>query len=238
MDIDIPSDEKKLFKQIWKINGLQNKPLDELVFDVSYKMNLNYPPSWISKKIKIGLEKRYLIKKGNKIALSDELLSDLKKENILLRNNFKKMFPTQCIEDRIEDNIERWRFTQGKSQAQAVDSSEFNNLMKSVFNKEEIARGQSVESKKVHYFIQDDEKLLLEATVDGSKGEKYILNIDLKNKTIIHDCHDFVTNRISQKEFCKHFFRTLIGFKTTNPKLGMKILESLKNRQNWKFLQE
>jgi hypothetical protein len=229
MDLNIPTSDNDFFKYLWRIMGWKEISKSELIRTVSYKIMLPYSPSHLNKKIITAIKKGYLIEQGNKITISKNILNDLEKEKEKSKNYFPILFPTQCIGDRIEESIDIWRYSEKKSG--------FIDLMKQVFNKSEIENGKKIQSEKIQIKDSDEKNQIIEAMVEGSKGERYILKIDIKNKIIIHDCHDFIQNKMKKNEFCKHFFRTILKFKKSSPELVELFLNRIKsNRDRWQFL--
>ena len=229
MDLNIPTSDNDFFKYLWRIMGWKEISKSELIRTVSYKIMLPYSPSHLNKKIINAIKKGFLIERDHKITISSNLLDDLEEEKEKSKNYFAILFPTQCKWDRIEESIDNWRYSEKKSG--------FIDLMKLVFNKSEIENGKKIQSEKIHNKDPDEKNQIIEALVEGSKGEQYILKIDIKNKIIIHDCHDFIQNKMKNNEFCKHFFRTILSLKKSSPELVELFLNRIKsNRNKWSFI--
>lgn len=236
MELNVPDDPKEILKQIWKINGLEDFPRRELIYYISLKSNMPYSPSNFNNIIKQGLKKGYIKQKEGKLTLSDDLMEELVKESEKIHENFRMLFPKQALWYRIEESIDPWKFVPKQlKEAQKIPKN-YVSLLKSVFSDDEMKRGRRVDRGKIHFEETDSNSQILKAAVDGSHGETYKIVVDVKNKKIIHDCDDFIRNRISNREFCKHFFNTMFGLRLENPKLGVQILEALKkNRNEWSF---
>ncbi|MBD3352864.1 MAG: hypothetical protein GF364_15375 [Candidatus Lokiarchaeota archaeon] len=237
MDITIPSKEKDLVQYIWKTLSDEPFTREELIYKISFKMNLPFKPTTLNRKIKTALEEGFLQKQGKKLIPSDEILTHLKKQREFLKSNFSKMCPNQAKWDRIEDNYDPWKIISIELTEQSEEESlHFIRQIKKTFSKEEMTSGRRLDRSRIHYKNLDEENMVLEAEVDGSHGEKYKLVIDVKNKKIIHDCEDFIRHRMNKKEFCKHFFNTVYELKEQAPYLGITIIESIKeDRDSFKF---
>ncbi|MCP4763019.1 MAG: hypothetical protein GY870_14670 [archaeon] len=237
MDIKIPDKEEEFFKQIWKINGLQEISKESLIFKICYKMNLSYQPNTFNKKIKSAIENGILVQNKGKLNLSTDLLNEILIEEEEVKEKFSKIYPSQSLKWRIEGNIDKWRYMEVReSPEQEKKSKNFKSLLKEIFSENEIKRGQVISSDKIHYKNIDVEKQVIEALVDGSKGEQYNLIIDIKNAIITHDCQDYLKNRMRKKEFCKHFFRVIYNLRNNDNEIGIEFLNSIKeNRKEWKF---
>lgn len=236
MELNVPDDPKEILKQIWKINGLEDYPRRELIYYVSLKTNMPYSPSNFNGIIKEGLNRGYLNQKGGKLCLAADLMEELKQESDKIRKNFRKLFPKQVQWQRIEENLDPWKFVPSEVKEAKNIPEKYVPLIKSVFTKDEISRGRRVDRGRIHYNKTDSAQKILKASVDGSHGETYDIIIDVDNKKIIHNCVDFTRNRMHKNEFCKHFFNTLFGLRLESPKLGMTILTHLKDsRDDWNF---
>jgi hypothetical protein len=60
----------------------------------------------------------------------------------------------------------------------------------------------------------------------------YVVHVDLKNRTISHDCQDWRRN-MESKNMCKHLGKLLLGLE---PSMVMGLLQDiLKHKDEWKF---
>ncbi|MHA1729177.1 MAG: hypothetical protein ACTSWY_10650 [Promethearchaeota archaeon] len=239
MILTIPDNVDDFFKQIWKIIGLQRITKEDLIYYICYKMNLPYRPTLINKKIKEAIENGHLVElktdSRRKLTISKKIRDELRKENDLLKIHFSSLFPIQCQWDRIEDNIDPWMFSENNKDK---SKDEFKTLLKEVFSPGEINNGARVELNRIKYKTLDDKGHIIDARIDGSKkGVVYVLKIDINNRKIIHNCDDFIRNRINKKQMCKHFFKTIANLKSVSYNLGIKFLKSLKKgRDKWEFV--
>jgi hypothetical protein len=237
MDLTIPDNDKEFFKQIWKINGLQNISKEDLIYKICYRMNLPYRPNTFNKKIKSAVNKGILLKEDKELSLTKELIDEIKLEENEAKIKIPLVFPREFNTERIEGNLDLWRYNDKRQSPEKESiSTDYNSLLKKVFSKDEIERGRKIPSEKVNYKEIDSKKGIIESTVEGSKGNQYILTIDLKNRAIIHDCQDYQKNRKHKKEFCKHFYRVILNLRNKDADMGLTFLESIKEERNkWKF---
>ena len=65
-----------------------------------------------------------------------------------------------------------------------------------------------------------------------AKVKDYVVHIDLKNHTILHDCEDWRKN-MDTKNLCKHLGKLLLSL---DQNTALDLLRSmLKDREQWKF---
>lgn len=242
MNLAIPADDKDLIVYLWKIIGLDQISKEDMIYKLSFKLNLPFRPQELNKKIKNAIEQGYLVNKGNGLALKEELAEKIIKDNIIVKDNFAKLFPNQIIWNRIEDNFDPWRSElKVKIVSQEIVNRdkfelEFFDNIKKAMTEEEISKGRSISRDRVKYDLIDPLNLIVKAQVTGSNNEKYYVMIDAKNKSISHNCDDYLRNRMKNKSFCKHFFNVIYLLKNSEIELGNTIVNLLKNgRNNWDF---
>ena len=237
MDLSIPKDEIEFFKHIWKIIGNREIKQDELIYNLSFKMNFPDSPLKMANKVRNALKKGTLVKKESKICLNHIFLDELKKNNALTLQKIPSIFPRSINSRRIEDNTDPWKLEELLLRDVGnKPKSRFVGLLKKVFSKDEISRGNRVESAKVEIKEIDDKSLIFEAEIKGSSNNQYKLKIDAGNMIIYHDCPDFIKNHLRSKTFCKHFYRSFTNLRKVSEEFGVIILDSLKDgRDNWVF---
>ncbi len=77
----------------------------------------------------------------------------------------------------------------------------------------------------------------MKAEVQGSQKIPYNIDINISEKVIKHNCHDFRTKRAVNKKFCKHLAKLFLLLKIKNADLASYFLESItKDINNWNFL--
>lgn len=242
MNLAIPDNDEDLIIYLWKIIGLDQISKEDIIYKLSFKLNLPFRPAELNKKIKNAMDRGYLIPKGNGLTIEGALAQKIVKDNSLVKNNFSKLFPNQIIWNRIEDNFDSWR-SDAKAKflrQEVLDKDkmelEFIENIKKVMNEEEISKGRGVSRDRLHYELIDPVNLIVKAQVTGSNNEKYYVIIDAKNKTIAHNCDDYLRNRMKNKSFCKHFFNVIYLLKNSEIELGNTIINQLKNgRNSWEF---
>ncbi len=69
------------------------------------------------------------------------------------------------------------------------------------------------------------------------KNKSYELNIDYKNKTLYHDCNDFIQRRYKNKSFCKHITKLFLSIKDEYGEelARSKLNEIYSNLLEWEF---
>jgi hypothetical protein len=242
MDLKIPDEDKEIVKYLWKINGLNAISKEDLIYKLSFKLNLPFRPIELNTRIKSAIEQGYLINKNNILTLNETLVKDIVQKNEIIKKDYSKLFPNQLIWSRIEDNFDTLR-SDSKLKVisqEIIDKDklelDFIENIKKTLTEEEISKGRMVSRDRIHYDFIDPVALIVKAKVDGSNNEKYYLIIDAKNKTISHNCDDYLRNRMKTKTFCKHFFNVIYLLKNSNIILGNTIINELKNgRNNWQF---
>lgn len=77
----------------------------------------------------------------------------------------------------------------------------------------------------------------IECNIMGTQN--YKINIDFNKNTLIHDCPDFINNKISKKKFCKHLIK-LFKYLENQENFGVDCVQYLlniigNNLSNWSF---
>ena len=80
-------------------------------------------------------------------------------------------------------------------------------------------------------------KGIIKATVLGSKGDPYIIEIDLNEKFLKHNCHDFKARKSQNKQFCKHLTKFILLLRDNYEDSAELFLKTLsENIENWEFI--
>jgi hypothetical protein len=225
MNLKIPKkDPSELMLYLWKIFDLPQISEKDLLYLISFELLLVSPEQAL-KLIQNSLKKNILIKNSDTtISLNKELQNKLstwqkKRKNKIIKN--EKM------------NAER-QATLIKFKKES--KSDFNVVLKAFLDKGTINRAVTVSEDAFNFLIVDLDKRMIEATVSGSKKKPYIIQIDMNNKTLKHDCHDFITRRSKNKKFCKHLTKFFLILKDKNEDLAIKVLNTIADSiPNWEF---
>jgi len=209
---------------IWKIVDLPYILYDDLLFNVIFEYFI-FTPDEASLFIDDVLKKKLLIQEKNSLLrLSDDLnqkfLKWQKERRFEIKKNLTNYRKRNKTVRRVENNNE----------------SKFNVLLKKVIDSAALNRAVTVSDNAVE--IQKINKIegFLEAKIKGSKEESYFVIINIKEKTLLHNCHDFETRRAKTKKFCKHLIKLFLTLKKKNEEIALYFLENIiKQINNWEF---
>ncbi len=225
MNLKIPKkDPSELMLYLWKIIDLPKISEKDLLYLISFEFFLVSPEQGL-KLIQNSLKNNILIKNSdNTISLNKDLQHKL--------SNWQKKRKNKIIENE-KINAEREATLR---QFKKESKSDFNVILKAFLDKGTINRAVSVSEDAFHIQTVDIDKGIIKAKVAGSKKESYIIQIDMNNKTLKHDCHDFVNRRSKNKKFCKHLTRFFLILKDKNEALAIKILNTIAGSiPDWDF---
>jgi len=107
-----------------------------------------------------------------------------------------------------------------------IEEMPLNDLLKLFLGAARLARVDEIDDSVVSISKTSSDEL-------AGKVKDYVIEIDLKNRTILHDCQDWRKN-IDSKNMCKHlgkFLRTLGNERATN-----LLRDIIKNREAWRFV--
>ena len=109
--------------------------------------------------------------------------------------------------------------------------------MKAFLDKGTINRTVSISEDDFAISEFNFEKGIIKTEVTGSKAEPYIIEVNTKNKKIIHDCHDFQTKRSVNKKFCKHLAKLFLLLKEKDEESATNFLSEIaENINKWEFM--
>jgi len=226
MSFPIPGQKvSEMVIYIWKILNLPYISFEDLLHKLSFELFL-YSPKEAEIFINNAIKNHFIIQDENKnLKLSEKLTLDLlnwqneRKLDILAKMNSYK---TQIkLSNQFYKN----------------NKNEFNIILKGFSDKSTINRAVSISESAFSFQILDLDKGLIDATVKGSKEEAYILKIDLNNKSLKHNCHDFQTRKSVEKKFCKHLVRLFLLLKERDVNLSSSFLKTISNEiDKWEFL--
>jgi hypothetical protein len=213
-----------LILYLWKIIDLPNITLNDLIFKISYDLFL-IPPDRAKEFINSCITNKFLVEtEKNELKLSDPLNTELRDWQKRRKNEIK-------------NNIDSVRkINQLKSASEKGKSTNFSKHLKSLVEKETLNRAARVKNEDFDIKELDFKKGTIKATIRGSKEHPYVIEIDLKNKNIKHDCHDFDARRSKNKQFCKHLTKFFLmlreSHKTSTEQFLINISENI---EEWDF---
>jgi len=227
MNLKIPKkDPSELMLYLWKIIDLPKISEKDLLYLISFEFLLVSPEQGL-KLIQNCVKKNILIKNSdNTISLNKELQHKLstwqkKRKNKIIKN--------EKIKVEREATLTKFK---------KESKSDFNVILKAFLDKGTINRAVTVSEDAFNFQTQDIDKGIIKAKVSGSKKEPYIIHIDMNNKTLKHNCHDFVNRRSKNKKFCKHLTKFFLILKDKNEELAIKVLNTIANSiPDWEFIE-
>lgn len=225
MNFAIPrQDNTELLLYLWKIIDLPYIHFDDLLYKISYELFL-FPPEKATAFIKNLLKENLLTEDDNRvislsITLNKRMLlwqTDRKNKVIGKINSVKKR---RLLTTKIEND----------------EKSSFSLILKSFSDKNTLNRAVNISDKDFDIQELDVEKGRIKSSVAGSKEDSYYIEVDLKEKLLKHNCHDFKTRRSKNKQFCKHLARLFLLLKEKNEQSAEFFLKELaKNIEEWEF---
>lgn len=226
IDFKIPKENPlELILYIWKIIDLPKISKSDLLHQITFKLYL-LPPEKTANFINKSIENNLLkINLDNTISLSDKL-----------ENKFKSW---QKKREEIINRKERDVKTKNiiLKDLDKKKNSDYNVLLKIFSDKSTINRAVSISTELIKFLEVNQDKEVVKAQFLGSKKESYSIEIDLKKKTIKHNCHDYVERRAPNKKFCKHLTRLFLIMKEKNKKFVENLLSNLADSINeWEYL--
>ncbi len=226
MNIIIPrNNNSEMLLYLWKIIDLPFLSSFDLLFTISYDFFF-LPPDRALSFISSCITDQLLIKDNEQnLKLSPALENRLK--------NWQKK-RTNDIIDKINDYKS---ITHLKNEIKTGLTTNFNNLIKSFIDVETLNRAAAISNSSYKLNEVDTKKGIIKSKVAGSKEESYLIEIDITNKFIRHDCHDFETRRATSKKFCKHLIKLFLLLKDKNEDIAVYFLNKiLENIDDWDFL--
>jgi hypothetical protein len=215
-NLSIPKkDPSELMLYLWKIIDIPKVSEEKLVYLISFDLFL-VSPAQALKLIQNSIKNDILVKNPDKtISLNNQLKNTLSKWQSKRKKQIRKR---EQLHTQGETTLKDF-----KKESQ----SDFNVILKAFLDKGTINRAVTVSENAFSDQKIDIKGGLLNAKVSGSKEEPYIIKIDMDEKTIMHDCHDFVTRRSRDKKFCKHLARFFLLLKEQDRELATNILNKI-----------
>jgi hypothetical protein len=226
MILKVPrNNNSELILFLWKIIDLPQISRNNLLYRISFELFL-FPPEEATKFINTCIENNLIIlnEKGD-LSLSKSLTTKLEVWQKRRRDDIKQKINSTRKITQLQNDIEN-----GKS-------TNFSVLFKSFVDKGTLNRAARVTNKAFDIKQLDFVKGEIKATVLGSKGDPYIIEIDLNEKFLKHNCHDFEARRSQKKQFCKHLTKFILLLRENYQDSAELFLKSLyENIENWEFI--
>jgi len=225
MNFAIPrQDNAELLLYLWKIIDLPFIYLDDLLYKTSYELFL-FPPEQAAIFINKMLKANLLTEDDNgRIRLSSPLNEKLtlwqKKRKNKVEEQKKSAEKRRLLTNNIEND----------------EKSNINLLFKILVEKGTLYRAAKITNNAFKIRELDTNKGSIKSDVSGSKEESYYIEINLKEKFVKHNCHDFETRRSREKQFCKHLARLFLLLKEKDEKTAEFFLKEIaENIEEWEF---
>jgi hypothetical protein len=169
------------------------------------------------------------------------------KDNLLIEDNKGKFRLSDSLKRRLED----WQEIRTKTITEKLDSVQkigklkssiekdqsnlFGVLIKQIVEKGTLNRAATVSSSDFEILEFDYEKGIIRSTVSGSKEDPYIIELDINNKFLKHNCHDFETRRSINKKFCKHLTKLFLWLKDEKKEIEFFLKTIVESIEEWTF---
>lgn len=225
MNFAIPrKDETDFLIYIWKIIDLPKISRNDLIYKISFELFLETPEKTTTF-IDSSIENKFLVIDEN--------------DNLSLSHNLEKNLTTWKVKRKkaILNKIIRRKKESGMNNNETIkEDSKYNTLLKAFLDKGTINRAVLLSEDKFNIKEFDYDNGVIKVDVVGIKEASYNIKINTKNKTIIHDCHDFQERRANDKKFCKHLAKLFLILKEKNETTSMKFLKEIaENINTYKF---
>ncbi|MHA2390942.1 MAG: hypothetical protein ACXAEX_03145 [Promethearchaeota archaeon] len=224
MNFAIPrNNQSELLLYYWKIIDLPSISFHDLMYNISFKL-FSLPPD----------EANFFIKK----CLKDNLLIEDNKGKFRLSDSLKRRLEdwqeirTKTITEKL-DSVQK--IGKLKSSIEKDQSNLFGVLIKQIVEKGTLNRAATVSSSDFEILEFDYEKGIIRSTVSGSKEDPYIIELDINNKFLKHNCHDFETRRSINKKFCKHLTKLFLWLKDEKKEIEFFLKTIVESIEEWTF---
>ena len=225
MNFSIPrGNTSEMVLHIWKIIELPSIQQDDFLHIISFELFL-FSPKEAKEFINVAIHKGYLIPEGDEqIKLSESLALELNKWH-----KKRKIHISGKIKD-VND------FNDFSNESKNSDANKFKILLKALLDKGTINRAVAESDSAYKFRFLDSGQKIIKAEVQGSQKIPYTIEININEKMIKHNCHDFRAKRAENKKFCKHLAKLFLLLKIQNAELASYFLESItKEINNWNF---
>jgi hypothetical protein len=224
MNFAIPrKNTSEMLLYIWKIIDLPFISYQDLLYRFSFDLFLDPPEKgklFINKCIK---DKLLIKAEDQNLSLSDEL------------NNQLKIWQQKRIIE-IKEKISTSSEVASLKKTISKKSTNFSILINAFVDKGTLNRSVTVSNADFEKLEYDRSNGIIKSKVKGSKEEPYLIEIDITNNILRHDCHDFETRRADNKKFCKHLTKLFLILKDKNKNLAEFFLNKIaENIDLWDF---
>jgi hypothetical protein len=226
MNFAIPrNSETDFLLYIWKIIDLPMISKNDLIYEISFKLFFDSPEK-ANLIIDKSIKNKYLVKDDN--------------ENLSLSQNLKKNLQSWQIKRKktiVNKIINRNDELGVKNNNIFEDDSNYNTLLKAFLDKGTINKAVLISEDNFNIKEFDYKNGIIRVEVVGIKESSYKIEINIKNKSLIHNCHDFQERRAANKKFCKHLAKLFLILKDKEPVSALKFLREIaENINEYQFL--
>jgi len=226
MNFAIPrKNETEFLLYIWKIIDLPKISKKDLIYEISFKLFIDSPEK-AKKLIDTSIKNNLLVEDHNEnLSLSHNLKKNLNSWQVKRRDTILKKIKNRKDKISVKNDI-------------ILDNnSNHNALLKAFLDKGTINRAVLLSEDSFHIKEFDDKKGIIRVDVIGIKESSYNLEINTKNKTINHNCHDFQERRAADKKFCKHLAKLFLILKEKDSVSALNFLREIaENINDYQFL--
>lgn len=224
MDLKIPrKNVSDMVLYVWKIIGLPSISQEDLIYSLSFNLFL-YDAIAAKEFISLAIRDGLLLKSPqNYLSPSKILKDDLQKWQDVRKEDMKEKLKAMQIVRRFEN-------------APKDDSINFTTLFRTFVDDATLTRTASLLQSDIKFLKKDLDQGIIRAKVKGSKEISYSIEINLKNKYIHHNCHDFETRKSKSKKLCKHLAKMFLMLKDENENKTTMLLREIAEQINeWSF---
>ena len=226
MNFAIPrKSETEFLLYIWKIIGLPMISKNDLIYEISFKLFFDSP-----EKANLFVDKS--IKNNNLV--KDDI------ENLSLSQNLKKNLQSWQIKRKraiLNKVINRNDEISMNNNQILEDDSNYNALLKAFLDKGTINRAAILSDDNFNINEFDYKNGIIKVEFVGINESSYNIEINTKNKTLVHNCQDFQERRAADKKFCKHLAKLFLMLKDKDSVSALKFLREIaENINDYKFL--
>lgn len=143
-----------------------------------------------------------------------------------LRNRSKYTEEEQVyIDSRINEALKNFEAKQGTRVTKDVEEMSLKQLLRTLLGAPRLKRATEIDDSLVTVTSETEDRI-------EAKVKDYIVQIDVNNQTILHDCQDWRKNMVS-KNMCKHLGKLIL---TLDERKAIDLSRNiLKNKQAWNF---
>jgi hypothetical protein len=224
MDLKIPRKNiSEMVLYVWKIIGLPSISQEDLIYTLSFNLFL-YDSIAAKEFISLAIEEGLLLKSPQNI------LSPSK----ILKNKLQKWQDERKAD--IREKLKAIQIIRRIESTSKDESTNFTTLFRIFVDDATLTRTASILQSDITYLKKEFDQGIIQAKVKGSKEISYSIEINLKNKYIHHNCHDFETRKSKNKKLCKHLAKLFLMLKDENENKTTLLLNEIANQINdWSF---